>query len=99
MHAEGEHELIGSPSLVDRSLPPPRPKFVEHIPCPIRRRCYERNFDQNTLVVVRLPQYRNGHIVSIFVEGEHFVRRLEKQGNGDARAGASVTAVSKEGVM
>jgi hypothetical protein len=35
------------------------------------------------LVVIRLPQHRNGHIISIFVEGEHFVRRLEKQGNGD----------------
>jgi hypothetical protein len=98
MHAEGEPELIGFPSLVDRH-PFLARNFIEHILCPIRRRCHERIFDQNTLVVTRLPQCRNGHLVSIFVEGEHLVRRLEKQGNGEARAGAGVTAVSKEGVM
>jgi hypothetical protein len=48
--------------------------------------------------LVCLPQYRNGHIVSVFIEGEHFVRRLEKQGNGDARESVDIIVINKEGV-
>jgi DNA polymerase V len=90
MHPKGENEFTGFPSLAGEysRLPLDIHTFLVRNPLSTFFVRFEGDamieeniFDQDTLIIERLPRYRDGDIVLVFVEGERLVRRLEKQGN------------------